>query len=106
MALPMVEKSLLKLERILPPTAGGRNSGLHHQQHEAEKRGMELGRAPFPGVGPRHGVSRESEALLNVLRPHCMAAVMAMEDLLGSAGNPVSRFRTRLRGDCCWGGYR
>lgn len=53
---------------------------------------MELGRAPFPGMGPRPGVSREMEALLNTLRPHCMAAVMAMEDLLGSAGNPVSEF--------------
>lgn len=46
---------------------------------------MEVGLAPSPSVGPRPGVSPESEALLHVLRPHCMAAVMAMEDLLGSA---------------------
>eukprot|EP00752_Nemacystus_decipiens_P012189 g10806.t2 len=51
---------------------------------------MELGRAPLPGMGPRRGVSPGSEALLDVLRPHCMGAMMAMEDLLGSAGNPAS----------------
>ena len=53
---------------------------------------MEFGRFPSPGVGPRPGASPESEALLNILRPHCMGAVMALEDLLGSAANPVSCF--------------
>eukprot|EP00903_Cladosiphon_okamuranus_P012353 g11582.t1 len=51
---------------------------------------MELGRGTFPGVAPRPGLSPESEVLLNILRPHCMATMMAMEHLLSSAGKPAS----------------
>lgn len=51
---------------------------------------MELGRASSSGAGPRPGaVAPESEALLNVLRPYCMEAVLAMEGLLDYAGDPV-----------------
>lgn len=51
---------------------------------------MELGREPATaGNGTRasRGVSPQSEALLNVLRPYCMSAVMSMEDLLAGRGS-------------------
>ncbi|CAN0246327.1 unnamed protein product, partial [Ectocarpus sp. 8 AP-2014] len=51
---------------------------------------MEPGRRPSVGNGHRRGIAPESEALLSVLRPYCMSAVMAMEDLLGSGRNLAS----------------
>ncbi|CAM9135130.1 unnamed protein product, partial [Scytosiphon promiscuus] len=50
-------------------------------------------RAPQAGDGRRRGVSPESEALLNALKPFCMSVVMAMEELLNSEGDvpPHSR---------------
>lgn len=43
--------------------------------------------------GPR-GVPLESEALLNALRPHCMAVMITLEDILGSERDKVP-IRTR-----------
>lgn len=36
------------------------------------------------------GISRDSQALLNVLRPFCMSAMMALEGMLHSGSERVS----------------
>lgn len=58
---------------------------------------MELDTANVAGDGQRR-VLLEAESLLHVLRPFCMSAMMALEELLGSGGEPVRLFTGGISG--------